>query len=540
MSNPRHLPTRNDNIAIEQRTRMIAELNTISENTATDSSGSSTLMKGLTDIDDTDTVKFVKLATSGAIKVNDEDTTKTKDATVTSLLPSMTIYGKDTTYGNLHPVHVSTTGKLQIDNDHLAVTNTKLDSIVSNTNNLTGLTNISDDTSKVNLLADSDGHLKVDVVSQPTPVHNCKSCIHGFTDITDNTTDIRLLANADGKLVVSEDKITEGNSTIAAGGSLQSVLIYGRKNDGTLEPLECSGDRLLVDVVELASSGPISTSTSLSSVQVCGYNESEPTKFRTLKVSSDGTQYVKDSDLNSKWETDITNNIKGDVDSINTSTASMDGKMTRGEGNITGGGSGLFQTLCYGKDQSGNLDPLNVDSNGHLKITINDIESGINDALPVVGDLKARADIGNSATSTFLECDTLGKLSIKIADIKSGIGNALPVSKEVERGTSIVVDENDGGTSLGGQIDAGDFTETIDIDGYKSIWISINSAETDSLELHASHSSTTGFEYYDMMTGEMNGGISYRNDCVVPRYLRIKNQNSTFYTTSSIRVHLAR
>jgi len=95
--------------------------------------------------------------------------------------------------------------------------------------------------------------------------------------------------NSIGELITQESKITIGNSTISAGGSLQSVLMYGRKANGDLEPLECSGDRLLVDVVELAQSGPISTSTSMSSVQVCAYNESDVTKFRTLKAKSDGT-----------------------------------------------------------------------------------------------------------------------------------------------------------------------------------------------------------------------------------------------------------
>ena len=50
--------------------------------------------------------------------------------------------------------------------------------------------------------------------------------------------------------------------------------------------------------------------------------------------------------------------IDTDTGSINTSASSIDGKMTRGEGDVAGGGSGLFQVLAYGKDQSGNLDPL--------------------------------------------------------------------------------------------------------------------------------------------------------------------------------------
>jgi len=76
-------------------------------------------------------------------------------------------------------------------------------------------------------------------------------------------------------------------------------------------------------------------------------------------------------------------------------TTSLDGKITQGEGNVTGGGSGLQQILCYGKDQSGNLDPLNVDANGHLKITLNDIEAGITSSIKVVEE--------KSATSANLE-----------------------------------------------------------------------------------------------------------------------------------------
>ena len=99
------------------------------------------------------------------------------------------------------------------------------------------------------------------------------------------------------------DKITKGNATITAGGSLQSVLMYGRKTDGTLEPLECNGDRLLVDVVELATSGPISTSTALSSVQICGINTGDG-RFKTLKCNADGELAVNPS-ISEKEQVDI-------------------------------------------------------------------------------------------------------------------------------------------------------------------------------------------------------------------------------------------
>ena len=70
--------------------------------------------------------------------------------------------------------------------------------------------------------------------------------------------------------------------------------------------------------------------------------------------------------------------ISGDSGGATETTLSaLNNKISQGEGDITGGGNGLQQILCYGKDQSGNLDPLNVDNNGHLKITLNDIEAGI-------------------------------------------------------------------------------------------------------------------------------------------------------------------
>ena len=118
--------------------------------------------------------------------------------------------------------------------------------------------------------------------------------------------------------------------------------------------------------------------------------------------------------------------IDTDTGSINTSASSIDGKMTRGEGDVAGGGSGLFQVLAYGKDQSGNLDPLNVDNNGHLKITINDIESGISTALPVSdnggsltvdGTVTANLSATDNAVLDSIDSDTTAiKTAVEIID----------------------------------------------------------------------------------------------------------------------------
>ena len=51
--------------------------------------------------------------------------------------------------------------------------------------------------------------------------------------------------------------------------------------------METNGDRLLVDVLELAASGKITSSTALSSVQICGY-ETGDNRFRTMNVDTEG------------------------------------------------------------------------------------------------------------------------------------------------------------------------------------------------------------------------------------------------------------
>ena len=59
----------------------------------------------------------------------------------------------------------------------------------------------------------------------------------------------------------------------------------------TLQPVETSGDRLLVDVVELAASGFTSTSTALASMQACG-TDPGTARFKTLRVNGDGVLSV--------------------------------------------------------------------------------------------------------------------------------------------------------------------------------------------------------------------------------------------------------
>ena len=125
--------------------------------------------------------------------------------------------------------------------------------------------------------------------------------------------------------------------------------------------------------------------------------------------------------------------IDTDTGSINTSASSIDGKMTRGENDVAGGGSGLFQVLAYGKDQSGNLDPLNVDNNGHLKITINDIESGISTALPI-SDNGGSLTVDGTVTANLSATDNavLDNILVKNTEIDTVLDNIKTDTQAIE------------------------------------------------------------------------------------------------------------
>ena len=133
-------------------------------------------------------------------------------------------------------------------------------------------------------------------------------------------------------------------------------------------------------------------------------------------------------------------------------TTSIDNKINQGyDATIASGGSGLQQILCYGLDNSGDLDALRVDNSGHLEITIDDFVKGqdtMANSFPVVissdqsdvatssaqlpaslgqkansgslsicrstttgaFDLSARTTIATAGTSTKLLCDSNGVL----------------------------------------------------------------------------------------------------------------------------------
>lgn len=139
------------------------------------------------------------------------------------------------------------------------------------------------------------------------------------------------------------------------------------------------------------------------------------------KVSTE----AKQDTLLSYWETDVTNNIKGDIDSINVNTASVDAKISKGNDFTL---SQAQQVLAYGEVTSGvgagELHPIHITQNGDVEVAIADIEKKgqelMADSFPVV----ISSDQSNLNTKLIAEdnggvernvrCDNQGRLIVQV------------------------------------------------------------------------------------------------------------------------------
>ena len=311
-------------------------------------------------------------------------------------------------------------------------------------------TDIADDTTHKRVKCDANG--KLEVVSS-----SGVSDLTARTTIGDSGTSTNLLCSATGDLSVSDVNITKGNAPTSAGAELQQVLIYGKNPDGTLQPLETLGDRLLVDVLELSPSGKISTSSALSSIQICGVREDTGNTFHTLKCSADGTLIASSTQL------PTTLGQKANASSISTCRSTTAGAY----------------------------------------------------------DLSARTTIATASTSTKLLCDSNGVLSTSVAH---------------NRAIQTITTDSSGGDLLS-QIDGGEFTASITMDGYKHMFISLDSSETlKKIQLYGSHDDTNFFKMSIYIPDSSNGGWAIQLDNVAPKFVRIKNIDAGFISFNSINV----
>jgi len=92
--------------------------------------------------------------------------------------------------------------------------------------------------------------------------------------------------------------------------------------------------------------------------------------------------------------------------------STLNTKVLQGyDASIASGGTGLIQVLGYGLDSSGNLDALNVDNNGHLKIAIDTVENkgtfaNIQNGTLNFGVTSSSVDVSDFNHAVFLYEDT--------------------------------------------------------------------------------------------------------------------------------------
>ncbi len=227
------------------------------------------------------------------------------------------------------------------------------------------------------------------------------------------------------------DKISKGNSATGVGGELQQVLMYGKKPDGTLQPLETSSDRLLVDVVELAASGQITNSTALSSVQVCGF-DTGTSKFKTMNVDGSGNVQC---DIVSGTITATVGDVR--IKGNDASDGSGTDRIILTDGNgalivdpsvgsiITSDGTTQLQSVMVNGNHNGNLRTIKVGDGGAVNTEVDHTWDSSNQ----IFNSEAVADGDSAESSTF---DLGNGVSHEIGKVEFFLDNSAGVNISVD------------------------------------------------------------------------------------------------------------
>ena len=215
-----------------------------------------------------------------------------------------------------------------------------------------------------------------------------KKNIHSFNAINDtNLKNIKTVlddikTNTDALDVNTDDletKLTDGTQITQVKGNTQA--------DGTGDShflhVDNSGNLIISNTQNLGVKLEDLSST---------LNADHANHSRTVAVGLRGRTDIADEtsgefllcNSSGRLQVDVVTGAGGDASEATLSAAEVHlgnietstNKITQGyDATISSGGSGAQQILCYGRDSSGNLDALNVDNNGHLKIAVDTVEN---------------------------------------------------------------------------------------------------------------------------------------------------------------------
>jgi len=143
-------------------------------------------------------------------------------------------------------------------------------------------------------------------------------------------------------------------------------LVLGKNASNELKEINLTNSGLLKIDLAGSSGGAIS-----ANVDVTGNSIGLATESTLGTLATESTLTTVNSNLITVVAQEST--LAGQA--INVS--SIDGKISQGyDAQIASGGVGAQQTLCYGRDASGNLDALLTDASGHLEVVVDDFVKG--------------------------------------------------------------------------------------------------------------------------------------------------------------------
>ena len=211
-------------------------------------------------------------------------------------------------------------------------------------------------------------------------------------------------------------KITQGGT--GSSQSLQSVGIFGNYNDDR-SSVKVSADGKLEVLADLDIS---SQGLATSALQTTGNTalSSINTKIsKGIGATLANAQQVLNYGLNTNsnnckaLEIDNAGNLRTTLQSVSgtvvmkTNDNTLNTKISKGEdATIVSGSGGLQQVLMYGMDNQGDLEPLNIDNSGHLKMTINDVDE-TNTGLKIAGETAGGSQVN-------LRTETNGSLNVAL------------------------------------------------------------------------------------------------------------------------------
>ena len=190
------------------------------------------------------------------------------------------------------------------------------------------------------------------------------------------TTQLQVLSN----VASSASSLLNIDSSLAGTLTTSDTTTHS-KLDGVNSNLSGLATQATLLSIDSSLSGTLATADTATHSKLDGVNSNLSglalqSTLASVDSTLSGTLTTSDTTTHSKLD-----GVNSNLSALATQAtlSSVDGKLTTGaDATLTD----ALQVAVYGRDAGGNLDALNVDTSGHLKITVQDEEKDVSDATP--------------------------------------------------------------------------------------------------------------------------------------------------------------